>query len=1072
MNAAVAVDARWSVSTRSTGEVLTARLSEAGVEILVIGIPAGFSRPEVEAWLRDILGVARDASRADSGDRPIPALLHHLLSGLLFSHAELWSVSGGDRVRSMVFLRDGDEVGMGWVGEGDARVEIGGRPYEIAWTRVRDEAGREARALGLDATHTLSVATAWSDPADPARAMEIRALWDPRAVAPADASGALTTSAPAAAAGATAPLEAGAPRSAPAPEPAELSPADLIEAPHGSEPPPAPIASEIPRVLADASAAPGEAAFATPSPEFTVVEESAEAPPPPAPAALATAAVAPAPGGAIPAGGLAGAPPAPGATEAAVGSPTPAMEDADAASLSAPAAPEVAPRVSPEPREVAGWQTVYDAAAVSEAAAAPGREQRRRGFLSWIAGLMGRPAEPGDARTAPAPEMPASAVSAAPDTPARPAAAAPVEAPAPTRTAPPGAEVPSGPEGSASPAPTIARIPPHRFRGPEPAFAPAEADAPAAGPPPYVTPPSTERQPGAATPPVPAQPAPAVQPAPPPVPQLASVPFALPPQPAAAGPQAGPPPSPIASPAIAAPPRLVEGARPIEAPSGPAGPPAQAAPPVWRPRGLDVPAASGAVWTVVPAAATPPAAPAMSEAPAPPAGAAPGGVVWPAWSQPLSGAHADPAVAAASSAAGAARPTAPVAPPAAGGPTVAGGPAARPPLRPAWPEAEEAAPQAVRPLWMRPWAWGAMAAALLAGGWLVGGIQDEGRGGPNPLVRAARVVGLGGARFEVTVQSRPPGAWIAVNGKDLARRTPAQIELPPGAHQVTLSFSDLGSATFEVRGERGDRQVLDAPLWGSIEVRGADLSMPITVAVDGQALGFVPVTLDSVLPGAHEVRFSGPGMPSWGQAVTVRVGEAAVVLARPMTSPATGMLDVRATLAGDEGAEPLSGAAVWVDGERRGVTPLTLELPRGPHSVRVEYQGERAPVQVIDLPGGNQRFATFEFGLGERPRLEPIAPPARIPLDAPTVISGALRGVSSSDVREMWLHVRTPDGTWRRYEMAMLKASGGVVGVAVYPPTMFDEGGRARWYLSAATHTGDEFFTEMQSAALASPPRP
>jgi hypothetical protein len=384
----------------------------------------------------------------------------------------------------------------------------------------------------------------------------------------------------------------------------------------------------------------------------------------------------------------------------------------------------------------------------------------------------------------------------------------------------------------------------------------------------------------------------------------------------------------------------------------------------------------------------------------------------------------------------------------------------------AWPTPEAPKPEVA--LWRRWWTWALVAVGLLGGGWIIGGLQED-RSGPGPVARAARALGFGGARFDIVVQSRPPGAWIALDGKDLARRTPATVDAPPGLHQITLSFADLGSASFEVRGERGDRVVLDAPLWGALDVRGSESGLPISVSVDGVARGFVPVTLDSVLPGAHEVRFSGPGMPSWGQTVTVKVGETAAVLARPMTAPSTGVLDVRARMAGDEGSETLSGAGVWIDGERRGVTPLTLELPRGPHSVRVEHQGEAAPVQVIDLPGGNQRFATFEFGVGERPHLDALAPPQRIPLDVPTVISGALAGVTSTEIREMWLHVMTPDGTWRRYQMAMLKASGGVVGVAVYPPTMFDEQGRARWYLSASLQTGDEYFTEIQSALLQAP---
>jgi hypothetical protein len=394
----------------------------------------------------------------------------------------------------------------------------------------------------------------------------------------------------------------------------------------------------------------------------------------------------------------------------------------------------------------------------------------------------------------------------------------------------------------------------------------------------------------------------------------------------------------------------------------------------------------------------------------------------------------------------------------------------RPPLRPEWPEL--AAPKA-RPRWRVPWLWIAGFFALFMGGWLVGGLQFEpDRTRPNPLTRALRAVGIGGTVYEVTVQSEPTGAWIAVDGKDLARRTPATLELAPGERQVTLSFSDLGSATYTVRGERGDRVMLDAALWGGLSIRASDASIPIQVSVDGQARGFVPVALDSLVPGAHELRFSGPGLAPWGQTVQVRIGEVHEVLARPMTSPATGLIEVRATLADERGVEPLNGATVWVDGVKRGVTPLTLELPRGPHSLRVDHQGVTAPVQVIDLPGGNQRFATFELGLGpDRPTLDPLVTPARVPIDRPTVLSGSLAGVSANDVREMWLHVRTPEDTWRRYPMTLLKATGGVVGVAVYPPTMFDGGGEGRWYMSASTQSGDELFTEIHDVSSAPPVR-
>lgn len=398
-------------------------------------------------------------------------------------------------------------------------------------------------------------------------------------------------------------------------------------------------------------------------------------------------------------------------------------------------------------------------------------------------------------------------------------------------------------------------------------------------------------------------------------------------------------------------------------------------------------------------------------------------------------------------------------------------PRARPAPRRPWPvEAEVARERETVALWKRPWVWLVLVAALFAGGWLVGSLDRPRAGGRSgALALALRGLGLGSARYQVMVSSRPSGAWIAVDGADRAQRTPATIELEPGPHQVGVSISGLGGVVYDVRGDRGDRLVLDAVLWGSIQVGAAETSDPIAVAVDGVARGFAPLTVDSLQPGIHVVRFSADGVPPWERAVEVRVSQAAEVLAQPVSSPATGLLEVRATVSDEVSTQPLSGAAVWVDGEPRGVTPLRLDLPRGPHSIRVSWRGEEAPVQVIDLPGGNQRFASFGFGLAvPQPRLAALLPTPRVPLDRPTLLSAPLDGVRESDLSEMWLHVRTPEGAWRRYPMTAMKAPGGVVGAALFPTTLFDAKGRAAFYVSASTRTGEEYFTELQTAQAAS----
>jgi len=382
--------------------------------------------------------------------------------------------------------------------------------------------------------------------------------------------------------------------------------------------------------------------------------------------------------------------------------------------------------------------------------------------------------------------------------------------------------------------------------------------------------------------------------------------------------------------------------------------------------------------------------------------------------------------------------------------------------RPSWPALP--VPPGGMPKDWRPWAVGVGIVLVLFGaGWMLGSSQGGSDHKPSPVMGFLRSIGLAGARFETIITSQPEGAAITVDGKDTGRLTPATLELPPGEHRVDLSFPDLGAASYLVNGARGEKVPLEATLWGSVDVTVSDATTPIAVAVDGQARGFAPLQIDSLAPGPHDLRFTGPGMASWGTTVEVRVGEVREVLAYPLQSPATGLLQIRATITQDGESQSLPGARVVIDGDSRGLTPLTLELPRGPHSVRVSYQKETAPVQVIDLPGGNQRFATFEFGLEAESPAITLRAPAQMPAsDEPVLISATLGQVAARDVREMWLHVRTADDRWRRYPMTLIDAQGSAVGAAPFPAAAVGSGG-TRYYVSALTSQGDEYFTEMQS---------
>jgi len=101
-------------------------------------------------------------------------------------------------------------------------------------------------------------------------------------------------------------------------------------------------------------------------------------------------------------------------------------------------------------------------------------------------------------------------------------------------------------------------------------------------------------------------------------------------------------------------------------------------------------------------------------------------------------------------------------------------------------------------------------------------------------------------------------------------------------------------------------------------------------------------------------------------------------------------------------------------------------------------------------------------GDSENPSFK-VAPFGRITAGTPTVISATLEGVSAGDVRDMWLHVSTPEGQWRRFAMNVVHAPGGVVGTALFPAAQLDTRGRARLYASLSTRSGEELFTDIQS---------
>jgi hypothetical protein len=892
MSKATQNDLGWEVLAQPTGEVLTAEARSPGLLLGLLGVPRGFEARDAEGWLYDVAGVSHESSAGRPSRRPIPSILDHAITGLLFSHGELWEHEGSPTPCSYAFIEGRGEIGFGWVGEAKVSVWVDGEPREAGFITLRDSRGRKGRAWSIPSYHNVQVRISWlSSAADPtAGGAEVEASWiaDGRA----------------------------APGYHPVPVHGEMAALFPAEAPAEPE--------SIPAVAADAVL---EASPVLPEPIPLIVE-----------AVAPVAAVAEPPRRSF------------GAWLKRVFGWLPFgrkdEEEIDEDEVWRMAAEQEVDLVATGTDDAIGFTTgVAPAPAVTlqlAEAAPPGFGSARPGIepaggstsdSSLVSGSYGE-ASYGEASYEPAfgtappyePEEPAPVVDSSSGSPSEEWGVA---------DDPHAIDLPS-----LEPAARLARI--------EESLREADHGLELVG----ITPDE---------------------------PEVESRPVFN---------------------------RIAESFPPIEH------------------AGLEL------VRSPVPEEewdAPPAAAPAEEAAPAD-AQALP-----PSWS----------AIA---------------------------------PQHPAWPTPQELERTRRPSLGRHAWIWVVLVAVLFAGGWLVGGIQDDGHARDaahrGTLAGLLRSVGLGGPRYRVVVNSRPPGASISVDGEPLALRTPATIEAKPGRHVIDLSFADHGSASFPVDGRKGEQVPLDATLWGALDIMSPDEIGVIGVTVDGVPRGLAPMRVDSLAPGVHEVRFAAPGVEPWGQTVEIQVGQTHELLSRAVQSPSSGVLDVQASLTDETGSQPLKGAQVFIDGESRGVTPLVLDLPRGPHSVRLSYKGQEAPIQVIDLPGGNQRFAVFEMGLdNDAPKLT-VDLPARIPRDRPSIVSASVVGVAPAEVREMWLHVQMPEGAWRRYAMTMLKATGGAAGVVTFPTAAFDSHGRARYYVSAQTGQGDETFTELRTIQLEAPAAP
>ncbi|HXF58575.1 MAG TPA: PEGA domain-containing protein [Candidatus Saccharimonadales bacterium] len=364
----------------------------------------------------------------------------------------------------------------------------------------------------------------------------------------------------------------------------------------------------------------------------------------------------------------------------------------------------------------------------------------------------------------------------------------------------------------------------------------------------------------------------------------------------------------------------------------------------------------------------------------------------------------------------------------------------------------------------RPWyewaaLWGGGALAIVALALLVRSILPGVLGRPAPrAMQAASPLGTGA---NLDLFSDPPGAAVKVDGVAIPVRTPAtDVAVAPGTHRVDMDWGVYGSRRDTVAVALGGRVTLRPRLLGSVGFRSSDPARVLDVFVDGAYAGSTPVTLDGIVVGRHLVRFGAPAQTTSAQEVEVLQGTRVELIGNAGAPPEPGRVTIRSALLSDTGFESGRGDPVWVDGEMRGVTPLTVPLKPGTHSFRVLRRGFPPQITVLEVKPGGEQFLSAEFGAHSEDPLR-YSPPSSISLSDPLPVTVALPEGEWDQSMVLWVYAAPPGGSFQARRMTQLDATTKTFSALVPNEVLRNTSRQVRIYFKAVGAAGRELYSEI-----------
>ena len=223
--------------------------------------------------------------------------------------------------------------------------------------------------------------------------------------------------------------------------------------------------------------------------------------------------------------------------------------------------------------------------------------------------------------------------------------------------------------------------------------------------------------------------------------------------------------------------------------------------------------------------------------------------------------------------------------------------------------------------------------------------------GSSPAVAQTR---LG---IPVNIVSEPAGATVYLDnpeGTPLGVTPITAARVPTGAHTLIFRMPNFEEARMQItvaRRRETFRAVLRA--LGTIEVSaGNEGARGASVTIDGQPvgtpLGSLPVRVDSLPPGRHQVHASHEGFVDFEQWVDVQGGQTVRVTAMlERAAPTTGSILVDADV---------RGAPIYLDGVSTGMATTTVldNVPIGTHTIEIRAEGVPPYTQTILVQQGQR----------------------------------------------------------------------------------------------------------------------